>query len=178
MALNIEIKYFDTPDYKVERLQILEKGDWIDLRASEDTFVPLTFNPENLQTESPENAFIKKPTLVPLGVAMKLPNGYEAHTAPRSSTFKNWGVIQTNSIGVIDQSYCGDNDMWKWPVVCLSPRDTYKDENGKTHLGTWIHKGDRVCQFRIQEKMPEILFTEVEHLSSPDRGGFGSTGKQ
>ena len=180
MSLTIQIKYFDTPDYKVERIQAIEKGDWIDLRASEDVFIPIAANPYNVtkdQTPIDNNVFIAKPTLVPLGVAMKLPDGYEAHTAPRSSTFKNWGVIQTNSIGIIDQSYCGDNDMWRWPVICLSPKDTYIDDNGNTHIGTWIHKGDRVCQFRIQEKMPQVTFEEVPHLSSPNRGGFGSTGK-
>ena len=102
--------------------------------------------------------------MIPLGVAMKLPDGYEAHLVPRSSTFKNFGIIQTNHMGVIDQSYCGDHDEWKMPVLAM--RDTV------------IRKGDRICQFRIMEKQPELIFTEVEHLTAPDRGGFGSTGKQ
>lgn len=93
---------------------------------------------------------------------MKLPDGYEAHIAPRSSTFKNFGIIQTNSVGVVDNSYSGDNDEWLMPVYAL--RDTV------------IKAGDRICQFRIVECQPEIVFETVEHLSVIDRGGVGSTG--
>lgn len=139
----IIIKYFDKD---VERLSLVEgKSDWYDLRASEDV-----------------NMKCGEFKLIPLGVAMKLPDGYEAHLAPRSSTFKNFGVIQTNSVGVIDNSYSGDQDMWRMP--CLAMRDTQ------------IHKGDRICQFRIMKQQPQIEFEEVEHLDGPDRGGFGSTG--
>ena len=139
----IIIKYFDKD---VERLTLVEgKSDWYDLRASEDVVMKA-------------GEF----KLVPLGVAMRLPDGYEAHLAPRSSTFKNFGVIQTNSVGVIDNSYSGDQDMWRMP--CLAMRDTE------------IHKGDRICQFRIMKQQPAIEFVEVEHLEGPDRGGFGSTG--
>lgn len=95
---------------------------------------------------------------------MKLPQGYEAHVVPRSSTFKNFGVIQTNHMGVIDGSYCGDNDMWRMPVLAV--RDTQ------------IHVNDRICQFRIMKNQPAINFDEVERLEETDRGGFGSTGKQ
>ena len=102
--------------------------------------------------------------MIPLGVAMKLPEGYEAHIVPRSSTYKNYGLIQTNHMGVVDESYCGDNDQWHMPVFAL--RDTV------------IHVNDRICQFRIMEHQPKIVFEEVEALSAPDRGGFGSTGKQ
>ena len=145
MKQEIIIKYFHED---TERLcPIAGKSDWIDLRAAED--VTLT-----------KGEFC----LVPLGVAMRLPEGYEAHIVPRSSTFKNFGIIQTNHQGVIDNSYSGDNDEWKMPVLAV--RDTV------------IHKGDRICQFRIMEKQPELVFTEVEHLSGPDRGGFGSTGVQ
>lgn len=94
---------------------------------------------------------------------MILPSGYEAHIVPRSSTFKNFGIIQTNHCGVVDESYCGDNDQWKFPAYAL--RDTA------------IKKNDRICQFRIVEKQPEVCFVEVEHLKEKDRGGFGSTGK-
>ncbi len=139
----IIIKYFDKD---VEKLTLVEgKSDWYDLRASED----VTMKAGDFK-------------LVPLGVAMRLPDGYEAHLAPRSSTFKNFGVIQTNSVGVIDNSYSGDQDMWRMP--CLAMRDTQ------------IHKGDRICQFRIMKQQPAIEFEEVEHLDGPDRGGFGSTG--
>ena len=100
--------------------------------------------------------------LIPLGVAMELPKGYEAHLVPRSSTFKNWGIIQTNSVGIVDGSYCGDNDMWRMPVNAT--RDTV------------IHVNDRIAQFRIVENQPEIVFEKVEHLTGKDRGGFGSTG--
>ena len=100
--------------------------------------------------------------LISLGVSMQLPAGYEAHVVPRSSTFKNYGIIQTNHQGVIDNSYCGDNDVWKFPAYAL--KDTH------------INKYDRICQFRIIEKQPQIMFNEVETLGNEDRGGFGITG--
>lgn len=93
---------------------------------------------------------------------MKLPRGYEAHLAPRSSTFRNWGIYQPNHVGVIDNTYCGDNDIWMMPVVAT--RDTT------------INFNDRICQFRIMKKMPKIKLVEVDHLSKTSRGGFGSTG--
>ena len=141
----IKIKYFDN---EIDKLEYIDgKSDWIDLRASEDI-------------EMKKGDF----SLIPLGVAMELPSGYEAHVVPRSSTFKTWGIIQTNSMGVIDESYCGDNDQWKMPVYAT--RDTT------------IHKNDRICQFRIMEHQPTIEFNEVEHLEGEERGGFGSSGKQ
>lgn len=93
---------------------------------------------------------------------MKLPEGYEAHVVPRSSTYKNFGIIQSNSMGIIDNSYSGNNDIWKMPVIAL--RDTE------------IHEGDRICQFRIMKKMPTVEFVETENLGTENRGGFGSTG--
>ena len=102
--------------------------------------------------------------LIPLGIAMELPKGYEAHVVPRSSTFKNFGLIMTNSVGIIDNSYCGDGDMWHFPAYAV--RDTE------------IHVNDRICQFRIVKNQPTIVFDEVQHLDETDRGGFGSTGKQ
>ena len=141
----IKIKYFTD---KIEKLTYIDgKSDWIDLRAAED----VTLKAGEFK-------------LIPLGVGMELPKGFEAHVVPRSSTFKNFGIIQTNHQGVIDSSYCGDNDQWFMPVYAL--RDTQ------------IHLNDRICQFRIMENQPKILFDEVEHLSHPDRGGHGSTGKQ
>ena len=101
--------------------------------------------------------------LIPLGVAMELPAGYEAHIAPRSSTFKNYGILQTNGVGVVDQSYCGDGDQWHMPVYAT--RDVT------------IPQGARICQFRILENQPRLTFCRVERLEGPDRGGFGSTGK-
>ena len=101
--------------------------------------------------------------LISLGVSMKLPDGYEAHIVPRSSTFKNFGVLQTNSYGVIDNSYSGTNDIWRFPALAM--RDTI------------IHEGDRICQFRIEKKQPVVEFIEVDELDDTDRGGFGSTGK-
>ena len=95
---------------------------------------------------------------------MKLPEGYEAHVVPRSSTFKNFGVIMTNSVGIIDNSYCGDGDQWYFPALAI--RDTV------------IHKNDRICQFRIMKNQPVIEFDEAEHLEFGNRGGFGSTGIQ
>ena len=140
----IQIKYFSD---KIERLRYIDgKSDWIDLRVAED----VTLKAGEYK-------------LIPLGIAMKLPKGYEAHVVPRSSTFKNFGVIQTNHYGVIDESYCGDNDQWFVPVFAL--RDTQ------------IHVNDRICQFRIMEHQPEIVFEETDRLEGTDRGGFGSTGK-
>ncbi|MCI7322600.1 MAG: dUTP diphosphatase [Lachnospiraceae bacterium] len=141
----IKIKYFTD---QIERLDYIEgKSDWIDMRASEE----VTLHAGDF-------------ALIPLGVAMELPEGYEAHLVPRSSTFKNWGIIQTNSMGVVDCSYCGDNDMWRMPVYAT--RDTV------------IHVGDRIAQFRIMKNQPTIVFEEVSHLGNADRGGFGSTGKR
>ena len=143
--VNIKIKYFDD---EIEKLRYIDgKSDWIDLRASEDV-------------EFKKGEF----KLIPLGVAMELPNGYEAHVVPRSSTFKNFGLIMTNSEGIIDNTYCGDNDMWKFPAIAM--RDTV------------VHKNDRICQFRIMRNQPEIIFYEVDKLEGNDRGGFGSTGKK
>ena len=141
----IKIKYFTD---KIDKLAYIDgKSDWNDLRASEEVTLK-------------QGEF----ALVPLGVAMELPKGYEAHIVPRSSTYKNFGVIQANHCGVVDGSYCGDNDMWRMPVIAM--RDTQ------------IHVNDRICQFRIMKNQPEILFEEVEHLEGKDRGGFGTTGKQ
>lgn len=140
----IKIKYFSD---EIERLDYIDgKSDWIDMRASEE----VTLKAGEFR-------------LIPLGVAMQLPKGYEAHLVPRSSTFKTWGIIQTNSMGVVDCSYCGDNDMWRMPVYAT--RDTQ------------IHINDRIAQFRIVKNQPQIDFVEVESLGNDDRGGFGSTGK-
>ena len=140
----IKIKYFSD---KIEKLRYIEgKSDWIDLRSAEDI--------------SLKKGEFK---LIPLGVGMQLPAGYEAHVVPRSSTFKNFGIIQTNHCGVIDESYCGDNDQWFMPVLAV--RDTE------------IHVNDRVCQFRIMERQPAVEFEECTHLEGADRGGFGSTGR-
>lgn len=141
----IKIKYFSQ---EIEKLDYIEgKSDWIDLRASEE----VTLKKGEFK-------------LIPLGVAMELPKGYEAHLVPRSSTYKNFGIIQANHCGIVDGSYCGDNDMWRMPAIAM--RDTV------------IHVNDRICQFRIMKNQPTITFEEVEHLEGPDRGGFGSTGKQ
>ena len=102
--------------------------------------------------------------LIPLGVGMILPEGYEAHIVPRSSTYKKFGIIQANHMGIVDNAYCGDNDEWMMSAIAM--RDTT------------IHEGDRICQFRIMEKQPTVTFCEVEHLKETDRGGFGSTGVQ
>lgn len=142
--INIKVKYFNE---NVEKLTKIAKGNWIDLRAAQDVVLKA-------------GEF----KLIPLGIAMELPRGYEAHVVPRSSTFKNFGILQTNSIGVIDCSYCGDNDIWRMPAYAV--RDTE------------IHVNDRICQFRIIENQPKIEFAEVEHLDGKDRGGFGSTGVQ
>lgn len=141
----IKIRYVSD---RIEPLRYIDgKSDWIDLRASED----VTLKKGEFR-------------LIPLGVAMQLPEGFEAHVVPRSSTFKNFGILQANSMGVIDASYCGDNDLWYFPALAV--RDTV------------IHANDRICQFRICENQPTINFIETDHLTGEDRGGFGSTGKQ
>ena len=143
--VNIKIKYITD---EIDRLAYIDgKSDWIDLRASETV---------ELKTGDYK--------LIPLGIALELPAGSEAHVVPRSSTFKNYGILQVNSCGVIDGSYCGDGDMWYMPVYAT--RDTV------------IQKNDRICQFRIMENQPRIVLEEVAHLKQKDRGGFGTTGKQ
>lgn len=149
----IKIKYHNPDLIKLEKIEV---GDWIDLRAAEEVFVSAT---ETL------------PTLISLGVSMQLPEGYEAIVAPRSSTYSKFGLIQTNSLGIIDNSYSGDNDIWKFPCICANPIEWKDGAKGVT-----IHVNDRICQFRIQKKMDEIRFDEVEILGNADRGGFGSTG--
>ncbi|MDE5866099.1 MAG: dUTP diphosphatase [Lachnospiraceae bacterium] len=141
----IKIKYFTD---KIDKLTYVDgKSDWIDLRAAED----VTLKKGEFK-------------LISLGVAMELPEGYEAHVVPRSSTFKNFGIIQANHQGVVDNTYCGDNDQWFMPAYAV--RDTQ------------IHVNDRICQFRIMENQPKIVFEEVTSLGNEDRGGHGSTGKQ
>lgn len=138
----VKIKYFKDD---MTRLSKIEVGDWIDLRSA-----------ERIELKAGEFK------LIPLGVAMELPKGYEGHVAPRGSTFKNYGLIETNAVGVVDETYKGDNDQWFMPV--LATRDCVIEFN------------DRVCQFRIMKKMPKLKFKEVEHLGNKDRGSHGSTG--
>ena len=141
--MKIKIKYFSE---NIEKLKFIDgKSDWIDLRAAED----VTMKKGEFR-------------LIRLGVAMELPQGYEAHVVPRSSTYKNFGLIQTNHMGVIDESYKGDADEWKWPALAM--RDTE------------VHAGDRLCQFRIMKHQPQINFIEVQTLENEDRGGFGTSG--
>lgn len=139
----IKIKYFDN---EIDKIEKISKGDWIDLRST-------------------ETIHLKKGEfrLIPLGVGMKLPDGYEANIVPRSSTYKNFKILQTNCFAVIDNSYSGDSDEWKLPVIAMED--------------TVINKNDRICQFRINKIQPEIEFEEVEHLDEVSRGSFGSTGK-
>lgn len=138
----IKIKYHTD---EIDKIKEIAVGDWIDLRAAET----VAMNTGDFK-------------LISLGVSMKLPEGYEAHVVPRSSTFKKWGVLQTNSMGVIDNSYSGTNDIWRFPALAM--RDTV------------INKNERICQFRIMKRQPTIEFEKVDTLDSVDRGGFGSTG--
>lgn len=140
----IKVKYFDPGVTPVEKISV---GDWIDLRAA-----------ETIELKAGEYRAI------PLGVGMILPDGYEAHVLPRSSTFKNYGVILANSMGVIDNSYSGDGDEWHF--LAYATRDTK------------IIKNDRICQFRIMKNQPKIRFSIVEKLRNLSRGGIGSTGKE
>ena len=140
----IKIKYF-TDD--IDELRYVDdKSDWIDLHASET----VTLHAGEFR-------------LIPLGIAVALPEGYEAHIVPRSSTFKNYGILQTNSMGVVDCTYRGDGDQWYMPAYAT--RDVT------------IEKNARICQFRIERNQPRLKFVRVERLEGPDRGGFGSTGK-
>lgn len=142
-SLKIDIMYHNKD---LIPINLLEKGDWIDLRAAKEY-----------------KLFSGSFYLIDLGVSVKLPEGYEAHIVPRSSSFKNWGIIQTNGVGIIDNSYCGENDIWMMPVLATRSAD--------------IHINDRICQFRIVKKMPNnIKISTVDHLDSESRGGFGSTG--
>lgn len=143
--MEIKIKYFDK---EIDKIEKIPNGDWVDLRAA-----------ETVELKDGESKLIN------LGVGMILPEGYEAHVVPRSSTFKNFGITQANHMGIIDESYCGNNDQWKFHAIA--------------HRDTIIHKNDRICQFRIDKKQPQDLtFVTVDHLKDTDRGGFGSTGKQ
>lgn len=152
--LNVRIKYFEG----ATKLKKISKGNWIDVYARRDVFVP-----------TGERA------MIPLGFALELPQGWEGHLAPRSSTFKTWGVIQTNSVGVVDDTYIGDNDEWHMPVYCLDAKDT-ETVDGIEKRGSWVKHGDKIGQFRIMEVMPEIEFNEVNSFGNEDRGGFGTTG--
>ena len=143
-ALEIKIKYHSEDLAKIVKIPV---GDWIDLRSA-------------VRVDMNAGDFLK----IPLGISVKLPEGYEAHVLPRSSTFDKWGIIMANSMGIIDESYCGERDIWAFPALAFR--------------NTTIFKGDRICQFRIMKKMPEVKFTEVEHMEDADRGGFGSTGKE
>lgn len=140
--MQIKIKYQNN---SIEKIEKIEKGDWIDLRAA-------------------ETVELKKGChyMIPLGVAMQLPLGYEAHLVARSSTFKKWGFLQTNAVGIIDNTYCGDGDWWLLSVYAT--RDAT------------IVKNERIAQFRIFEKMPVVELIEVQALGNTNRGGFGSTG--
>ena len=144
--MKLRVKFFDKTLYP-NGLQKIggKKSDWIDLRAREDIVLEKGIH-----------------TLIPLGVAIQLPEGYEAIIAPRSSTYKNFYVLQTNSIGVVDETYCGDNDEWKLPVLAIHE--------------TEIKKGERICQFRIIEHQPDLEIEVVDALNNTDRGGFGSSG--
>ena len=139
----IRIRYFTD---QIEPLRYIGgKSDWIDLRAAEEVAL--------------KAGELK---LIPLGVAMQLPKDYEAWIVPRSSTLKNFGILQANSIGIVDESYSGDGDQWFFPAYAV--RDTV------------IHVNDRICQFRIMKHQPELVFKETDHLENETRGGFGSTG--
>jgi len=161
--MRIRVKYFEG----ATKLKKIKEGNWIDVYANKDVFVK-----------------VGEREMIPLGFALELPQRWEAHLAPRSSTFKTWGIIQTNSVGVVDDTYIGDNDQWYMPVYCLQGKNIEKDSgtlcdvplNVIEHNGTWIKKGNKIGQFRIMEVMPEIEFEEVESFGNDDRGGFGTTG--
>lgn len=137
----IKIKYIRDID-KIERIAV---GDWIDLRAAVTVFMKAG-----------------EYKMIPLGIAMELPKGYEALVAPRSSAFKKYRVLLANSIGIIDESYKGDNDEWNFLAYAVED--------------TAILKNERICQFRIIKHQPRIKLLEVATLGNADRSGIGSTG--
>ena len=149
--MEIKVSYH-APIDKIAKISV---GDWIDLRASKDVFIP-----------------VGEFKLIPLGVSMKLPEGYEAHVVPRSSTFSKYGIIMTNSMGIIDNSYCGESDIWQFPAYCVKPNAMSR--SGK--MGSLIKRNERICQFRVVRNQAPIDFIEVRRLEDMDRGGFGSTG--
>lgn len=157
--MDIKIKYH------VPELQPLEfigdsfKSSWIDLRAAEEVFIE-------------EGEF----KLISLGISMELPEGYEAIIAPRSSTFKNWGLLMANGIGIVDPSYRGDNDVWMFAAYCAKGK-TSIDINDKIVSMSKIKVNDRICQFRLFKRQEDITFVPVSSLGNENRGGFGSTGK-
>ena len=156
--MKMRIKYFDG----ATKMEKIVKGNWIDVYSNADIFVP-----------------VGERAMIPLGFALELPQGWEGHLAPRSSTFKSWGIIQTNHVGVVDDTYIGDNDQWHMPVYCLTANCKVNENEIPTvdgRQGVWIRKGDKIGQFRIMEVMPEIEFDEVESFGNADRGGFGTTG--
>ncbi len=140
--MKIFVKYHNPNLIRLDKLRI---GDWVDLRAAEEV---------RLHTGEFR--------LISLGISVKLPEGYEAHIAPRSSSFQKWGFLQTNGVGVVDNSYSGPNDLWMLPVYATRDAE--------------IHENDRICQFRIMKQMPELEFVEVDDMVGDDRGGFGATG--
>lgn len=162
--MKIRIKYFDG----ATKLEKIAKGNWIDVYARKDIFIP----------EGSRG-------MIPLGFALELPPGWEGHLAPRSSTFKSWGIIQTNSVGVVDDTYIGDNDEWHLPAFCLVGQTVEKSgailSDGVTVTpvevkGTWIKKGDKIGQMRVMEVQPDFELEEVLEFGNADRGGFGTTG--
>jgi dUTP pyrophosphatase len=151
-AMKILIRYHAD----IDKLEQIDAGDWIDLRAAEDVFIPV-------------GSF----KLISLGVSIKLPDGYEAHLLPRSSTFIRYGIVMVNSMGIIDNSYCGDNDIWHFPAFSLLPNGQFEGQPASI-----IHRNDRICQFRLVRSQLKNLDLEiVRELADIDRGGFGSTGR-
>lgn len=139
--LKIKIKYHTD----IDRIEKYPVGDWIDLRTAERVHM----EPGDFR-------------MISLGVSMELPYGYEAHIIPRSSTYKRYGIRLANSMGMIDNSYRGDGDIWHFPAIA--------------DRSITIEKGTRICQFRLVSVQPMVEFEEVEHLAGENRGGFGSTG--
>ena len=144
MEAKLKIKYHVK---ELEKLRYIDgKSDWIDLRVA-----------ENVSMKQGEYR------LISMGISVEIPKGYEMLIVPRSSAYKNFGILQTNAMGVVDESFRGDNDIIHMPILAM--RDTE------------IHINDRIGQFRLMPHQPEVHFIEVDHLDNEDRGGFGTTGK-
>ena len=144
MEAKLKIKYHVK---ELEKLRYIDgKSDWIDLRVA-----------ENVSMKQGEYR------LISMGISVEIPKGYEMLIVPRSSAYKNFGILQTNAMGVVDESFCGDNDIIHMPILAM--RDTE------------IHINDRIGQFRLMPHQPEVHFIEVDHLDNEDRGGVGTTGK-
>lgn len=177
MKLKILVKRFKNENGEplVALPKVIKKGDWVDLGSAKECVLNAPQAGTLKGGEVKHRDVVSEVTYIPLGVAMQLPDGFEAIIAPRSSAAKNMGIMCANSIGIVDNSYKGNNDQWMFPAVTLRK--------------TSIAANTRLCQFRIQLSQKATIWqklkwlfasgielVEVDALSDTSRGGFGTTG--